>query len=126
MKTIDRALLGCGILIPLWLFLGVALTARAYPGYSHLDQAMSQLGAAGAPTHSFSAWVNNFPLGVMFVLFATGVARRFKASPMALLSAALISSMVWQASRPAIFPVTKVVRRFNHRSRSKATILRGW
>ncbi|AEA68855.1 MULTISPECIES: DUF998 domain-containing protein [Pseudomonas] len=90
MKTIDRALLGFGILIPFWLFLGVALTARAYPGYSHLDQAMSQLGAVGAPTHSFSAWVNNFPLGVMFVLFAIGVARRFKASPMALLSAALI------------------------------------
>ncbi|CAH0199219.1 DUF998 domain-containing protein [Pseudomonas brassicacearum] len=90
MKTIDRALLGSGILIPFWLFLGVALTARAYPGYSHLDQAMSQLGAVGAPTHSFSAWVNNFPLGVMFVLFAIGVARRFKASPMALLSAALI------------------------------------
>ncbi|NUT81346.1 DUF998 domain-containing protein [Pseudomonas brassicacearum] len=90
MKTIDRALLGAGILIPFWLFLGVTLTARAYPGYSHLDQAMSQLGAVGAPTHSFSAWVNNFPLGVMFVLFAIGVARRFKASRMALLSAALI------------------------------------
>lgn len=90
MKTIDRALLGCGILIPFWLFLGVALTARAYPGYSHLDQAMSQLGAVGAPTHSFSAWVNNFPLGAMFVLFAIGVARRFKASRRALLSAALI------------------------------------
>ncbi|KQW41829.1 MULTISPECIES: DUF998 domain-containing protein [Pseudomonas] len=90
MKTIDRALLGSGILIPFWLLLGVALTARAYPGYSHLDQAMSQLGAVGAPTHSFSAWVNNFPLGVMFVLFAIGVARLFKASPMALLSAALI------------------------------------
>jgi len=90
MKTIDRALLGFGILIPFWLLLGVALTARAYPGYSHLDQAMSQLGAVGAPTHGFSAWVNNFPLGVMFVLFALGVARRFKASRMALLSAALI------------------------------------
>ncbi|WP_433860516.1 DUF998 domain-containing protein [Pseudomonas thivervalensis] len=90
MKTIDRALLGFGILIPFWLLLGVALTARAYPGYSHLDQAMSQLGAVGAPTHGFSAWVNNFPLGVMFVLFAVGVARRFKASRMALLSAALI------------------------------------
>ena len=90
MKTIDRALLGFGILIPFWLLLGVALTAQSYPGYSHLDQAMSQLGAVGAPTHGFSAWVNNFPLGVMFVLFATGVARRFKASWMALLSAALI------------------------------------
>lgn len=87
---IDRTLLGVGVLIPFWLFLGVALTALAYPGYSHLNQAMSQLGANGAPTHDFSAWVNNLPLGMLFVLFAAGVARRFKASRLASLSAALI------------------------------------
>ncbi|WP_374981478.1 DUF998 domain-containing protein [Pseudomonas solani] len=91
MKTIDRALLGLGVLIPFWLFAGVALTALAYPGYSHLDQAMSQLGAEGAPTRGFSAWVNNLPLGLLFVLFAAGVARRFQASRLALLSAALIA-----------------------------------
>lgn len=90
MTTIDRTLLGLGLLIPLWLFAGVTLTALGYPGYSHLDQAMSQLGAVGAPTHPFSAWVNNFPLGVLFVLFAVGVARRFAGSHLALLSAALI------------------------------------
>ncbi|MDF0731552.1 DUF998 domain-containing protein [Pseudomonas entomophila] len=90
MNTLDRALLALGLVIPLWLCTGVALTALAYPGYSHLEQAMSQLGAVGAPTHGFSAWVNNYPLGVLFVLFALGVARRFADSPLALLSAALI------------------------------------
>lgn len=89
-KTIDRVLLGLGVLIPFWLFAGVALTALAYPGYSHLDQAMSQLGADGAPTRGFSAWVNNLPLGVLFVLFAVGLARRFRTSRLALASAALI------------------------------------
>ncbi|MGE8359365.1 DUF998 domain-containing protein [Pseudomonas sp.] len=90
MKTIDRVLLGSGMVIPLWLFVGVMLTALAYPGYSHLDQAMSQLGAQGAPTQGFSAWVNNLPLAVLFVLFALGVARRFRASRLALFSAGLI------------------------------------
>lgn len=90
MKTIDRVLLGLGLLIPFWLLLGVALTALAYPGYDHLEQAMSQLGAVGAPTHGFSAWVNNYPLGMMFVLFAVGVARRFSGSRLAVLSAGLI------------------------------------
>lgn len=90
MKTIDRALLVMGMLIPLWLFAGVTLTALAYPGYSHLDQAMSQLGAEGAPTRRFSAWVNNLPLGVLFVLFAAGLAKRFGTSRLALASAALI------------------------------------
>lgn len=90
MKAIDRALLSLGLVIPFWLFFGVLFTALAYPGYSHLDQAMSQLGMQGAPTQSFSAWVNNLPLGVLFVFFALGVARRFSTSRLALFSAGLI------------------------------------
>ena len=90
MNNTNRVLLGSGLLIPIWLLLGVSLTSLGYPGYSHLDQAMSQLGATGAPTHAYSAWVNNFPLGLLFVLFALGVARRFAGSRLALFSAALI------------------------------------
>ena len=90
MKTINKVSLALGLLIPFWLFFGVALTALAYPGYSHLDQAMSQLGAEGASTHGFSAWVNNFPLGVLYVLFAAGLARCFAESRLASLSAVLI------------------------------------
>lgn len=82
--------LNMGRLIPVWLFFGVLLTALGYPGYSHLDQAMSQLGAQGAPTQGYSAWVNNFPLGVLFILFALGVSRRFRTSRLAVFSAALI------------------------------------
>lgn len=88
--TNDRMLLSVGLLIPLWLFAGVALTSMGYPDYSHIDQAMSQLGAVGAPTQHYSAWINNFPLGALFALFAIGVARRFAESRLALLSAALI------------------------------------
>lgn len=45
MKAHDRLLLASGLLIPLWLLAGVWLTAQAYPGYDHLQQVMSQLGA---------------------------------------------------------------------------------
>ena len=90
MKDIDRMLLGLGVLIPFWLFFGVLLTALAYPGYSHFEQAMSQLGAQGAPTQGFSAWVNNLPLGVFFVLFAVGVMRQVRGSRLASFGALLI------------------------------------
>jgi len=90
MKTIDRVLLGTAVLIPLWLFAGVVLTASFYPGYSHLDFAMSRLGEEGAATHGFSPWVNNFPLGVLFVLAALGLWRRFADSRLARLSALLV------------------------------------
>ncbi|KXG80476.1 DUF998 domain-containing protein [Pseudomonas mosselii] len=90
MKTFDRLLLASGLLIPLWLLLGVTLTALAYPGYDHLQQAMSQLGAVGAPTHGLSPWVNNFPLALLFTLFAWGLARRWRHSKLARLSALLV------------------------------------
>jgi hypothetical membrane protein len=90
MNNMDRVLLGLGVLIPFWLFFGVLLTALAYPGYSHLDQAMSQLGAQGSPTQGFSAWLNNLPLGVFFVLFAVAVMRQVSGSRLALFSAGLI------------------------------------
>ncbi|MFJ4064245.1 DUF998 domain-containing protein [Pseudomonas sp. NPDC089996] len=90
MKSLDRALLTCGLLIPFWLLTGVWLTAQAYPGYDHLQQAMSQLGATGAPTQDWSPLLNNFPLALLFVLFALGLARRWRTSKLAMLSAALI------------------------------------
>ncbi len=90
MKLLDRCLLTCGLLIPFWLLLGVWLTARAYPGYDHLQQAMSQLGAVGAPTQHWSPLLNNFPLAVLFALFAWGLARRWQGSKLSITSAALI------------------------------------
>ncbi|MBD9397937.1 DUF998 domain-containing protein [Pseudomonas sp. PDM11] len=90
MNTADKTLLRLGLLIPFWLFTGVTLTGLAYPGYSHIDQAMSQLGAIGTPTHAVSPWINNLPLGVLFLLFGAGVGRRFRGTGLARLSALLI------------------------------------
>lgn len=90
MTTTDRLLLRAGVLIPVWLLFGVLLTASQYPGYSHADFAMSRLGEQGAATHGFSAWVNNFPLGVLFVLVSVGLWRRFAGSRLARVSAVLV------------------------------------
>jgi hypothetical membrane protein len=87
---VDRTFLRVGLLIPIWLLLGVSLTALGYPGYSHLDHAMSQLGAIGAPTQGFSAWVNNLPLGGLFLTFGIGIWRRYLHSRLAKFTALLV------------------------------------
>lgn len=83
-------LLITGMIAPVWLCLGVAVTGFMYPGYSHLNQAMSELGAVGAPTASMSPYINNYPLGVLFVLFGIAIFRAFPQSRLAVVSAALI------------------------------------
>lgn len=78
-----------GLITPLWLALGVAIAGAMYPGYSHVDQAMSLLGAEGAPTQELSPLINNFPLGVLFLLFGASVLLRFS-NPWARVSGVLI------------------------------------
>jgi len=79
-----------GILAPLWLAMGVTLVSLYYPGYSHVKQAMSELGAVGAPTHRWSPLINNFPLAFWFVAFGCAVWRTFPASRLARASAVLL------------------------------------
>ena len=69
-----------GLLAPIWLLLGVALAGSFYPEYSHFNQAMSELGAKGSPTHALSPLLNNYPLAVLFVLFGIGVIKTFPTS----------------------------------------------
>jgi hypothetical protein len=47
-------LLGCGIISGALYFIGDVLMSVAYPGYSYLDQTVSELNAFGAPTRGLS------------------------------------------------------------------------
>lgn len=66
-----------GLLIPFWLTVGVATAGALYPGYSHIDRAMSELGALGAPTQTLSPLLNNYPLALLFALFGAAVCATF-------------------------------------------------
>ncbi|SFQ97577.1 DUF998 domain-containing protein [Poseidonocella sedimentorum] len=54
-KTRPRGLVVLPILSGLWLAIGVGILGALTPGYSHITQFMSALGADGAP---FAAWTN--------------------------------------------------------------------
>lgn len=58
-----------GLIASVWLCLGVAIAAHHYPGYSHRKQFCSELGAKGSPTQRLSPVINNYPLGVLFIVF---------------------------------------------------------
>lgn len=61
-----------------------------YPEYSHLNQALSELGAVDAPTHLISPLINNFPLGILFTLFGVSVLQTFRDSTPAKVTGVLI------------------------------------
>ncbi|NIB38651.1 DUF998 domain-containing protein [Pseudomaricurvus alkylphenolicus] len=76
-----------GLAASIWLVIGVAVAGAKYEGYSHTRQFCSELGAAGSPTERFSPIINNYPLGLLFVLFGVYLASEA--------DALLMSSIGW-------------------------------
>jgi hypothetical protein len=89
-KGLKKAPYLIGALIPAWLGVGVLVAGSIYPGYDHINQAMSELGAAGSPTQFISPVINNYPIGVLFIYFGFLVIKALSASPLAKLSGLLI------------------------------------
>jgi len=56
-----------------WLVLGVYYAGSLTPGFDHVSQLMSELGARGSRTENISPLINNYPIGVLFVVFGLGV-----------------------------------------------------
>lgn len=91
MQGIERKLAFAGVLAPVWIVIGVLIASQFYPGYSHINQALSELGATDSPTHLLSPAINNFPLSALFVAFGIAVCMVFRTSTAAIVSGALIA-----------------------------------
>lgn len=68
-----RVLLGCGIVSSMWWVAMDVIASQRYPGYSYLDQTVSELSAEGAPTRSFLMVANAVPYAVLVSAFGLGV-----------------------------------------------------
>lgn len=70
---VKKALLGCGVVASAWWVAADVIASQRYPGYSYLDQTVSELSAEGAPTRAFLMAVNAIPYAVLSVAFGVGV-----------------------------------------------------
>lgn len=69
MQPSKRVLCYFGFLAPLWLLVSVTYSGIIYPGYSHIDQAMSELHAVGSPIEQIAPFLNHYPLSILFAGF---------------------------------------------------------
>ena len=84
-----RILALCGAVAPIVYIVGALAAGAGYPGYSHMKQFVSELGATGAPT----ALLMNAAFllfGVLTVVFALGLHQDIQAGPGDWLGIALI------------------------------------
>jgi len=55
-----------GVIVTIWITLGVYWVGKRYPNYDHWQNFCSELGAKGSPTEKLSPLINNYPLGFLF------------------------------------------------------------
>lgn len=73
----NKIFIRSGVLIFPWLVVGVWVAGSYYPGYNHVNQFMSELGAVGSPTQYLSPQINNYPIGILFIIFGLGIFQRY-------------------------------------------------
>lgn len=79
-----------GVVAPLWMLVGVVVVAHLYPGYSHRQQVMSELGARNRVTTKIHPLINNFPIGFWFVLFGVALLKMESANNLLFLTGMLM------------------------------------
>jgi hypothetical protein len=99
-------LLGCGIVGPAWWIAMDVVGSLRYPGYSYIDQTISELGAEGAPTRAFMTVLSGIPYFVLMIAFGFGIwitagGRRTQR----ITAAALIGEVVWAFVGGLAFPM---------------------
>ncbi len=71
--TLRRVLLVCGIAAAVWWVAIDVVGSFRYPGYSYVDQTISELSAIGAPTRTFMMTVSGIPYAVLMIAFGVGI-----------------------------------------------------
>jgi hypothetical protein len=72
-QTRRKVLLASGIAAVVWWIAIDVVGSLRYPGYSYVDQTISELSAIGAPTRTFMMTVSGIPYAVMMIAFGIGV-----------------------------------------------------
>lgn len=78
-----------------------------YPGYSYIDQTISELGADGAPTQTFMIMLSGIPYAVLMSAFGLGICAASAGRRAQRITAALlIGEVVWAlwAGSPSPWP----------------------
>ena len=83
-------MLNSGIVASVWIVLGIAIAGRRYQRYRHTKQFCSELGASCSPTEKFSPLINNYPLGLLLVIFGGYLIQLAPSSVLMIMVGALI------------------------------------
>lgn len=87
---LDSFLVFSGIAAPVFLFIAILIAGFLHPHYSHLSQAISELGATGAPFKGILNYGGLVVSGLLTFIFSLAMCRNLSPKPALLISIALV------------------------------------
>src|SRR6478609_2029118 len=104
--TSRNVLLACGVVAPVWwVAMDIAGSLR-YPGYTYIDQTISELSAQGAPTRTFMLVLSGIPYGVLMTAFGVGIWRTAGGrQPQRITAALVLGETIWGIAGGIAFPM---------------------
>jgi hypothetical membrane protein len=102
--TGDRALLLAGLAAPVVLTVAIVAAGDFEPGYSHVSQFVSELGAVGAAHQNVFNYAGLLATGLLTVLFALGMYLRVKPSGWFVASSLLVGVAGFGRLVAGVFP----------------------
>lgn len=104
MIYLDRILCLSGIAAPIFLLLAVLLSGFLHPGYSHISQAISELGAKGVSYKDILNYAGLIPAGLLTIIFSVAMFKHFIGKPALFISSCLVALMGIGRLFAGIFP----------------------
>lgn len=103
-NPLDRILSICGVVAPIFLALSVFVAGSLHPNYSHLTQAISELGAKEAPFRTILNYFGLIPAGALTFVFSIAIFRYSKGNIPLYISAGLVSLIGLGRFLAGVFP----------------------
>lgn len=101
-----KVLLGCGVIASVWWVAMDVVGSLRYPGYSYVDQTISELSAQGAPTRNFMIAFSSIPYTLLLIAFGVGVWRAADGRRAGRATGAvLVAEAVWGCVGGIAFPM---------------------
>jgi hypothetical membrane protein len=102
--NLDLILRGSGICAAIIFMISVIITGILHPNYSHLTQAISELGAKDAPHPEILNNGGLIPVGILTFIFSIGMFRNIKGSTLLYISSGLVMLVGLGRFLAGVFP----------------------
>ena len=102
--SLDLILRGSGIAAAIIFTISVITAGALHPDYSHLTQAISELGAKEAPYQDIMNYCGLVPVGILTFIFSIGMFRNIKSNTFLYISSSLVMLIGLGRFLAGVFP----------------------